>query len=240
MAKNDSGKVAQVIGPVVDVAFSSGDLPEIGTALKISNPSISDKPDNLTVEVAQHLGERMVRSVAMDTTDGLFRGMPVKNTGGPIMMPVGREVLGRILNVIGEPVDERGPVNAKKFMPIHRPAPKFVEQSVKVEMFETGIKVVDLLAPYRRGGKIGLFGGAGVGKTVIIQELINNIAKKHGGFSVFAGVGERTREGNDLYHEMIESGVNKDPKKGPTDGSKCALVFGQMNEPPGARARVGL
>src|SRR5499425_1777072 len=236
MAKNDSGKVAQVIGPVVDVAFSSGDLPEIGTALKISNPSISDKPDNLTVEVAQHLGERMVRSIAMDTTDGLIRGMPVKNIGGPILMPVGREVLGRIMNVVGAPVDERGPVNAKKFMPIHRPAPKFVEQSVKVEMFETGIKVVDLLAPYRRGGKIGLFGGAGVGKTVIIMELINNIAKKHGGYSVFAGVGERTREGNDLYHEMMESKVIVSDEQ----GSKAALVYGQMNEPRVARARVGL
>src|SRR5215813_7180014 len=173
MAKNESGKVAQVIGPVVDVAFSGTELPEIGTALKISNPAISDKPDNLTVEVAQHLGERMVRTIAMDTTDGLVRGMPVKNTGGPIVMPVGREVLGRILNVVGEPVDERGPVTAKKTMPIHRPAPKFVDQSVKVEMFETGIKVVDLLAPYRRGGKIGLFGGAGVGNTVTMLELIN-------------------------------------------------------------------
>src|SRR5215470_16730447 len=236
MAKNDSGKVAQVIGPVVDVAFSAGDLPEIGTALKISNPGISDKADNLTVEVAQHLGERMVRTVAMDTTDGLIRGMAVKNTGGPIMMPVGREVLGRILNVIGEPVDERGPVPAKKSMPIHRPAPKFVDQSVKVEMFETGIKVVDLLAPYRRGGKIGLFGGAGVGKTVIIQELINNIAKKHGGFSVFAGVGERTREGNDLWHEMAGAKLST----GEPVLTKTALIFGQMNEPPGARARVAL
>jgi len=236
MAKSENGKVAQVIGPVVDVAFTTGDLPEIGTALKISNPAISDKPDNLTVEVAQHLGERMVRSIAMDTTDGLIRGMPVKNTGGPIMMPVGREVLGRILNVIGEPVDERGPVPAKKTMPIHRPAPKFVDQSVKVEMFETGIKVVDLLAPYRRGGKIGLFGGAGVGKTVIIQELINNIAKKHGGFSVFAGVGERTREGNDLWHEMAEAKLST----GEPVLSKTALIFGQMNEPPGARARVAL
>src|SRR5499425_3550147 len=234
MAKNDSGKVAQVIGPVVDVAFSSGDLPEIGTALKISNPSISDKPDNLTVEVAQHLGERMVRSIAMDTTDGLIRGMPVKNTGGPILMPVGREVLGRILNVIGEPVDERGPVPAKKFLPIHRPAPKFVDQSVKVEMFETGIKVIDLLAPYRRGGKIGLFGGAGVGKTVLIQELINNVAKKSGSYSVFAGVGERTREGNDLFHELKEATLFD----GSSVLSKTALIFGQMNEPPGARARV--
>ena len=232
----DSGKVSQVIGPVVDVVFSGGELPEIGTALKISNPAINDKADNLTVEVAQHLGERMLRTVAMDTTDGLVRGMAVKNTGGPIMMPVGRETLGRILNVIGEPVDEKGPINAKKFMPIHRPAPKFIDQSVKVEMFETGIKVIDLLAPYRRGGKIGLFGGAGVGKTVLIQELINNVAKKHGGFSVFAGVGERTREGNDLWHEMANAKLST----GEAVLSKTALVYGQMNEPPGARARVAL
>src|SRR5215468_4341966 len=236
MAKNESGKVAQVIGPVVDVSFGAGELPEIGTALKITNPAITDKPDNLTVEVAQHLGERMVRAIAMDTTDGLVRGMAVKNTGGPIMMPVGREVLGRILNVVGEPVDERGPVTAKKSMPIHRPAPKFVDQSVKVEMFETGIKVVDLLAPYRRGGKIGLFGGAGVGKTVIIQELINNVAKKSGSYSVFAGVGERTREGNDLFHELKEAKLFD----GSSVLSKTALVFGQMNEPPGARQRVAL
>ena len=232
----DSGKVSQVIGPVVDVVFSGGELPEIGTALKISNPAINDKADNLTVEVAQHLGERMLRTVAMDTTDGLVRGMAVKNTGGPIMMPVGRETLGRILNVIGEPVDEKGPINAKKFMPIHRPAPKFIDQSVKVEMFETGIKVIDLLAPYRRGGKIGLFGGAGVGKTVLIQELINNVAKKHGGYSCFAGVGERTREGNDLWHEMANAKLST----GEAVLSKTALVYGQMNEPPGARARVAL
>jgi F-type H+-transporting ATPase subunit beta len=235
-ATKDTGKVSQVIGPVVDVVFGAGDLPEIGTALKISNPAINDKAENLTVEVAQHLGERMVRTVAMDTTDGLVRGMAVRNTGGPIMMPVGRETLGRILNVIGEPVDEKGPINAKKFMPIHRPAPKFIDQSVKVEMFETGIKVVDLLAPYRRGGKIGLFGGAGVGKTVLIQELINNVAKKHGGFSVFAGVGERTREGNDLWHEMADAKLST----GEAVLSKTALIFGQMNEPPGARARVAL
>src|SRR5215467_12703780 len=236
MAKNESGKVAQVIGPVVDVSFGAGELPEIGTALKITNPAITDKPDNLTVEVAQHLGERMVRAIAMDTTDGLVRGMNVKNTGAPILMPVGREVLGRILNVVGEPVDERGPVQAKKFLPIHRPAPKFVDQSVKVEMFETGIKVIDLLAPYRRGGKIGLFGGAGVGKTVLIQELINNLAKKHGGVSCFAGVGERTREGNDLWHEMEESKL----VTGQPVLTKTALIYGQMNEPPGARARVAL
>src|SRR5882757_8445022 len=230
------GRIIQVIGPVVDVEFSGGDLPEINTALRISNPSISDKVGNLTVEVAQHLGERSVRCIAMDTTDGLVRGMAVENTGANIMMPVGREILGRILNVVGEPVDERGPVTTKKKMPIHRPAPKFVDQSVKVEMFETGIKVIDLLAPYRRGGKIGLFGGAGVGKTVTMLELINNVAKKHGGFSVFGGVGERTREGRDLYNEMSESKLGD----GGTVLSKAALVFGQMNEPPGARARVAL
>jgi F-type H+/Na+-transporting ATPase subunit beta len=230
------GKIVQVIGPVVDVEFSGGDLPEINTALRISNPSISDRAGNLVVEVAQHLGERSVRCIAMDTTDGLVRGMAVENTQQNIMMPVGREILGRILNVVGEPVDERGPVVTKKKMPIHRPAPKFVEQSVKVEMFETGIKVIDLLAPYRRGGKIGLFGGAGVGKTVTMLELINNVAKKHGGFSVFGGVGERTREGRDLYNEMAESKLSD----GSTVLSKTALVYGQMNEPPGARARVAL
>jgi F-type H+-transporting ATPase subunit beta len=230
------GRIVQVIGPVVDVEFSGVGLPEIYTALRISNPSINDKPGNLVVEVAQHLGEHSVRCIAMDTTDGLVRGMPVTSTGAPIQMPVGKEVLGRILNVIGEPVDERGPVTTAKTLPIHRPAPKFVDQSVKVEMFETGIKVVDLLAPYRRGGKIGLFGGAGVGKTVLILELINNVAKKHGGFSVFAGVGERTREGRDLYNEMAESKLSD----GGTVLSKAALIFGQMNEPPGARARVAL
>ncbi len=233
---NQQGRVVQIIGPVVDVAFSGGDLPEIYTALTLTNPAIDNRPDNLVIEVAQHLGERTVRCVAMDTTDGLVRGVPAKNTGAPILMPVGREVLGRILNVVGQPVDDAGPVAAKKFLPIHRPAPKLTEQSVKVEMFETGIKVVDLLAPYRRGGKIGLFGGAGVGKTVIILELINNIAKKHGGYSVFAGVGERTREGRDLYNEMTESKLST----GEPVISKAALVFGQMNEPPGARARVGL
>jgi F-type H+/Na+-transporting ATPase subunit beta len=236
VVSTNQGKIVQVIGPVVDVEFSGGDLPEINTALRISNPSISDKVGNLVVEVAQHLGERSVRCIAMDTTDGLVRGMSVENTGANIMMPVGREILGRILNVIGEPVDERGPVTTKKKMPIHRPAPKFVDQSVKVEMFETGIKVIDLLAPYRRGGKIGLFGGAGVGKTVTMLELINNVAKKHGGFSVFGGVGERTREGRDLYNEMSESKLSD----GNTVLSKTALVYGQMNEPPGARARVAL
>src|SRR3954470_5027256 len=229
------GRIVQVIGPVVDVEFT-GALPEINTALRISNPSISDKPGNLVVEVAQHLGEKNVRCIAMDTTDGLVRGMTVDNTGANILVPVGREVLGRIINVIGEPVDERGPVNVKQCMPIHRPAPAFVDQSVKVEMFETGIKVIDLLAPYRRGGKIGLFGGAGVGKTVTILELINNVAKKHGGFSVFGGVGERTREGRDLYNEMSESKLST----GESVLSKAALVYGQMNEPPGARQRVAL
>jgi F-type H+-transporting ATPase subunit beta len=233
---NQQGKVVQVIGPVVDVKFESAGLPEIYTALTVSNPAIDATPDNLVIEVAQHLGEQTVRCVAMDTTDGLVRGMPVKNTGAPIMMPVGREVLGRIVNVVGRPVDERGPVGATKFLPIHRSAPKFVDQSVKVEMFETGIKVVDLLAPYRRGGKIGLFGGAGVGKTVVILELINNVAKKHGGYSVFAGVGERTREGRDLYDEMTHSKLST----GEPVISKAALIYGQMNEPPGARARVGL
>jgi F-type H+/Na+-transporting ATPase subunit beta len=233
---SSEGKVVQIIGPVVDVAFAGGSLPEINTALRISNPSINDQPGNLVVEVAQHLGEHHVRCIAMDTTDGLVRGMPVENTGVPIQVPVGREVLGRIMNVIGLPVDERGPVTASKKMPIHRPAPKFVDQSVRVEMFETGIKVIDLLAPYRRGGKIGLFGGAGVGKTVTMLELINNVAKKHGGFSVFGGVGERTREGRDLYNEMAESKLSD----GSSVLSKTALIYGQMNEPPGARARVAL
>jgi F-type H+-transporting ATPase subunit beta len=236
MESNVQGKVVQVIGPVVDVEFSGSGLPEIYTALTVTNPAIDTRQDNLVIEVAQHLGERTVRCVSMDTTDGLVRGSTVKNTGKPIQMPVGKEVLGRILNVVGLPVDDGGPVNAKKYLPIHRPAPKFTDQAVKIEMFETGIKVVDLLAPYRRGGKIGLFGGAGVGKTVLILELINNVAKKHGGFSVFAGVGERTREGRDLYNEMTESKL----QTGESVISKAALVFGQMNEPPGARARVGL
>src|SRR5450432_2700941 len=236
VASSTQGRVVQVIGPVVDVEFAGGELPEINTALRISNPSISGAVGNLTVEVAQHLGERHVRCVYMDTTDGLVRGMLVENTGAPIQVPVGRKVLGRIMNVIGEPVDERGPITATKKLPIHRPAPKFVDQSVRVEMFETGIKVIDLLAPYRRGGKVGLFGGAGVGKTVTMLELINNVAKKHGGFSVFGGVGERTREGRDLYNEMAESKLSD----GSSVLSKTALVYGQMNEPPGARARVAL
>jgi F-type H+-transporting ATPase subunit beta len=234
------GKVAQVIGPVVDVEFPAGSLPEIFTALTLSNPSISDKPDNLTVEVAQHLGENTARCIAMDSTDGLVRGQPASNTGGPISMPVGKEVLGRILNVIGEPIDELGPVHAKRRLPIHRDPPTFQEQDVRMVPFETGIKVIDLLAPYLRGGKIGLFGGAGVGKTVLLQELINNVAKQRGGFSVFAGVGERTREGNDLYMEFQEGGDNAVIKTHDLEKSLAVLVYGQMNEPPGARARVAL
>ena len=236
MADLQNGRITQVIGPVVDVEFPAGALPEILTAVQVSNPAISDKSWNLTLEVAQHLGESTVRAVAMDSTDGLVRGMNVRNTGGPITVPVGKECLGRILNVIGEPVDELGPVKAEKRNPIHREAPLFVEQSTQVEIFETGIKVIDLLAPYKRGGKIGLFGGAGVGKTVLIMELINNIAKGHGGVSCFAGVGERTREGNDLLLEMKESLLDS----GEPVLSKAALVYGQMNEPPGARARVAL
>ena len=246
-AAQGTGKVIQVIGPVVDVEFT-GNLPEVYTALKMSNPRIGDKPDNLTLEVALHLGERVVRTIAMDTTDGLVRGMDVRDTGKPIQMPVGKGVLGRIMNVIGEPVDEQGPLAVTEFRSIHRAAPTFVEQSTKVEILVTGIKVIDLLAPYRRGGKIGLFGGAGVGKTVLLQELINNVGKLFGGYSVFAGVGERTREGNDLYFEMIESGViqadyNHETRlvhSVDTDKSKVSLVYGQMNEPPGARARVAL
>jgi F-type H+/Na+-transporting ATPase subunit beta len=231
------GRITQVIGPVVDVEFPPGALPDIYTALSVTNPGIDERQDNLIIEVAQHLGENTARCVAMDSTDGLVRGFAVKNTGAPITMPVGKEVLGRILNVIGDPVDERGPVAAVRRLPIHRAPPTLVDQNVNIEAFETGIKVIDLLAPYLRGGKIGLFGGAGVGKTVLLMELVNNVAKKRGGFSVFAGVGERTREGNDLYHEMIESGViNKDD----LNKSQCVLVYGQMNEPPGARARVGL
>ena len=239
MAENGSryGKVVQIIGPVVDVEFPPGALPEIYTALTLSNAGISSEPDNLTVEVAQHLGENTARCIAMDSTEGLVRGQPAKNTGAPISVPVGKETLGRILNVVGQPVDERGPVNATRRMPIHHPPPTFVDQDVRVQAFETGIKVIDLLAPYTRGGKIGLFGGAGVGKTVLLQELINNVAKARGGFSVFAGVGERTREGNDLYYEFIESKIVnlEEPQK-----SQCVLVYGQMNEPPGARARVAL
>jgi F-type H+-transporting ATPase subunit beta len=230
MAKTSIGTVTQVLGAVVDVRFD-GELPAILNALQVDNNG-----KLLVLEVAQHLGESTVRTVAMDTTDGLVRGARVDDTGGPITVPVGPETLGRIINVIGEPVDERGKVNAKLRLPIHRPAPAFVDQSTEAEILVTGIKVIDLLEPYPKGGKIGLFGGAGVGKTVIIMELINNIAKAHGGYSVFAGVGERTREGNDLYHEMIDSGVI-DLKGGK---SKAALVYGQMNEPPGARARVGL
>ena len=230
MAKNNVGAISQIMGAVVDVKFE-GDLPEILNALEITH---DDK--RLVLEVAQHLGESQVRTIAMDTTDGLMRGQEVIDTGSPIEMPVGPETLGRILNVIGEPVDERGPVVTKNKASIHRSAPTFAEQSTETEILVTGIKVVDLIEPYAKGGKIGLFGGAGVGKTVIIMELINNIAKGHGGYSVFAGVGERTREGNDLYHKMIDSGVIV--PDGP--GSKAALVYGQMNEPPGARARVGL
>jgi len=230
------GKVTQVIGPVVDVHFEAGELPEIYTALRVSNPAIGAAKWNLVLEVAQHIGERTVRTIAMDTTDGLVRGMEAMNSGKPIMMPVGEEALGRILNVVGEPVDERPPEAWKHWAPIHRPPPKFTDQDVKVEVFQTGIKVVDLLAPYRRGGKIGLFGGAGVGKTVLILELINNVAKHHGGVSVFAGVGERTREGNDLMLEMQESKL----QDGSSVISHAALVYGQMNEPPGARLRVAL
>jgi len=230
MAKNLVGKITQILGAVIDVHFD-GDLPAILNALETDNQG-----NRLVLEVAQHLGENEVRTIAMDSTEGLVRGNEVTDTGGPITMPVGPETLGRILNVIGEPVDERGPVEAKMRLPIHRSAPDYVDQATETEILVTGIKVVDLLAPYARGGKIGLFGGAGVGKTVIIMELINNIAKAHGGYSVFAGVGERTREGNDLYHEMIESGVID--LEG--DGSKAALVYGQMNEPPGAPLRVGL
>ena len=227
------GRVVQVIGPVVDAEFSKGELPEIYHALRVEAPEDqkTGRPEiRLTLEVAQHLGENRVRTVAMSSTDGLVRGMEVVDTGSPISMPVGRETLGRLLNVLGEPIDGKGPVKAKKTLPIHRPAPALLDQETKTEVLETGIKVVDLLEPYSKGGKVGLFGGAGVGKTVIIMELIHNIATHHGGFSVFAGVGERTREGNDLYLEMSESGVI----------NKTSLVYGQMNEPPGARLRVGL
>jgi F-type H+-transporting ATPase subunit beta len=236
MATNQIGRIAQVIGAVVDVKFD-GELPAILNALETSNQG-----NRLVLEVAQHLGESTVRTIAMDVSEGLVRGQEVTDTGEPISVPVGPGTLGRIINVIGEPVDDAGPVPHTERRAIHQPTPAYTEQSTEAEILVTGIKVVDLLAPYAKGGKIGLFGGAGVGKTVLIQELINNVAKAHGGYSVFAGVGERTREGNDLYHEMIESKVNKDPKEhnGSTEGSKCALVYGQMNEPPGARARVGL
>jgi len=230
-AAKSMGKVTQVIGAVVDVQFE-GALPRILNALEVQ-----DHPIRLVLEVAQHLGENTVRTISMDSTEGLIRGQPVVDTGAPILVPVGPATLGRIINVIGEPIDERGPIPTERFNPIHADAPAFVEQSTEAEILATGIKVVDLLAPYAKGGKIGLFGGAGVGKTVLIMELINNVAKAHGGYSVFAGVGERTREGNDLYHEMIESGVIK---TGPGEESKAALVYGQMNEPPGARARVAL
>jgi len=235
MADRRIGKVRQVMGAVVDVQFPEG-LPAILNALETTNQG-----SRLVLEVAQHLGENTVRTIAMDSTEGLVRGQDVEDTGDSISVPVGEETLGRIMNVIGDPVDEAGPIKTNQRRGIHQPAPSFAEQSTEAEILNTGIKVVDLLAPYAKGGKIGLFGGAGVGKTVLIQELINNIAKTHSGYSVFAGVGERTREGNDLYHEFIESKVNADPKK-PEDGvkSKCALVYGQMNEPPGARARVGL
>ncbi len=224
------GSITQVIGAVVDVRFDEGELPNIYNALVVTNPQLSDKEDNLVLEVAQHLGDKTVRTIAMDSTDGLIRGMKVKDTGAPISIPVGEGVLGRIMNVVGEPVDEMGPINTEKRYPIHREPPAFTDQSTTIEPFETGIKVIDLLTPYMRGGKIGLFGGAGVGKTVFIMELIHNVAMKHGGYSIFSGVGERTREGNDLWLEMKESGVI----------DKAALIYGQMNEPPGARARVGL
>ncbi|MEH2246128.1 F0F1 ATP synthase subunit beta [Nostoc sp.] len=235
--KTNIGYITQIIGPVVDVKFPGGKLPQIFNALKIIGNNEAGQEINLTVEVQQLLGDNQVRTVAMSSTEGLVRGLEVTDTGAPINVPVGKATLGRIFNVLGEPVDNRGPVNAEASLPIHRSAPKFTDLETKPSVFETGIKVVDLLTPYRRGGKIGLFGGAGVGKTVIMMELINNIATQHGGVSVFAGVGERTREGNDLYNEMIESGViNKDN----LNESKIALVYGQMNEPPGARMRVGL
>lgn len=235
--KTNIGYITQIIGPVVDVKFPGGKLPRIYNALTIKGTNEAGQDISLSVEVQQLLGDNQVRAVAMSTTDGLVRGLEVVDSGAPISVPVGKATLGRILNVLGQPVDNQGPVNAEATLPIHRPAPKFTELETKPSVFETGIKVVDLLTPYRRGGKIGLFGGAGVGKTVIMMELINNIATQHGGVSVFAGVGERTREGNDLYNEMIESGViNKDN----LNESKIALVYGQMNEPPGARMRVGL
>ncbi|PIE59634.1 MAG: F0F1 ATP synthase subunit beta [Desulfobulbus propionicus] len=224
------GKIIQVIGPVVDVEFEPGDLPDIMNALFISNPGISDETDNLVCEVAQHLGDNVVRTIAMDQTDGLVRGMDARDTGGPITIPVGEAALGRIMNVVGRPVDGMGDISSDKSLPIHRPAPAFIEQDTEVNVLETGIKVIDLLVPFPRGGKMGLFGGAGCGKTVIMMEMVNNIAMQHGGISVFCGVGERTREGNDLYNEMKESGVLP----------KAALVYGQMTEPPGARARVAL
>lgn len=226
----NEGKVLQVMGPIVDVLFPDGELPPIYTALAITNPAIDDTEDNLIVEVAQHLGDRVVRCIAMDITDGLVRGMKVKNTGKPIMMPAGDNILGRVLNVVGRPVDGLGPVQTDEYLPIHRHAPEFVEQDTSIQLLETGVKVIDLLVPFPRGGKMGMFGGAGVGKTVVMMEMIHNIAMEHGGISVFAGVGERTREGNDLYLEMKHSGVI----------NRAALIYGQMTEPPGARARVAL
>ncbi len=224
------GKIVQVIGPVIDVEFEEGKLPYILNSILITNPTINDEEDNLVVEVAQHLGDNVVRCIAMDITDGLVRGMTAKDTGAPIMVPVGKECLGRILNVVGRPVDGLGPIDAKTMMPIHRDAPTFLEQNTSVHVLETGVKVIDLLVPFPRGGKMGMFGGAGVGKTVVMMEMIHNIAMHHGGISVFAGVGERTREGNDLYMEMKQSGVIK----------QAALIYGQMTEPPGARSRVAL
>ena len=230
MSEQRIGKVLQVIGPVVDVEFDAGNLPNIMSALMISNPAISDVPDNLVVEVAQHLGDNVCRCIAMDQTDGLVRGMEARDSGSPITIPVGEPALGRIMNVVGRPVDGLGPITSDKSMPIHRPAPAFTEQDTEVRVLVTGIKVIDLLVPFPLGGKMGLFGGAGCGKTVVMMEMVNNIAMHHGGISVFCGVGERTREGNDLYHEMKDSGVLP----------KAALIYGQMTEPPGARARVGL
>lgn len=230
MEKKNIGRITQVIGPVLDVEFPPGQLPAIYNAIRVTNPSINDRPWNLVAEVAQHIGENTVRCIAMDSTDGLVRGAEARDTGEGVTVPVGKMVLGRIMNVVGEPVDEMGPIKSDIHYPIHRPAPSFEEQSTKIEVFETGIKVIDLIIPYPKGGKIGLFGGAGVGKTVIVMELIHNVAVEHGGVSVFSGVGERSREGNDLWLEMKESGVL----------DKVALIYGQMNEPPGARARVGL